>query len=77
MDRVRHRCDQGLQEVCSAPLIGLLVQLNTGKFTRAIDSHEQVELALFRTDLRDVDVEIADWVSLEARSLGLVTVDIW
>ena len=35
-----------------------------------------MELALLRADLRDVDVEVADRVGLEARTLGLVTIDI-
>ena len=42
----------------------------------AVDGHEQVQLALFGADPCDVDVEVADRVSLEARAFGLVAVDI-
>ena len=52
------------------------MQLNKGKLARAVDGHEQVQLALFGADLRDVDVEVADQVGLEARGLGFVAVDI-
>jgi len=39
--------------------------LNESKLARAVDRHEQMELALFRADLRDVDVKVADRIGLE------------
>ena len=76
MDRVRHGGDEIVQKGRRDPLSGLLVQLNEGELARAVDGHEQVELALFGADPCDVDVKVADRVGLEARPLGLVAIDI-
>ena len=76
VDRVRHGGDQIVQKGCRDPLSRFLMQLNECKLARAIDGHEQVQLALFRADLRDVDVKVADRVGLEAQALVLVAVHI-
>ena len=52
--------------------IGFLFELGEGNFRGSGDRDEQVELALFRSDLRNVDVEVADGVVGEALGLGLV-----
>lgn len=52
------------------------MQLNDGELAGAVDSCEQVKLALFGADLRDVDVEVADRVGLELRTIGIVAVHI-
>ena len=48
------------------------MQLDKGELGRAVDGHEEVELALLGPDLRNVDVEEADWVALEPGALRLV-----
>src|SRR5919206_3102786 len=52
----------------------LPVQLYKGGLARAVDSYEEVELALLGPDLGDVDMEEADRVALEPRALRLVAV---
>ena len=43
---------------------------------RAVDGHEEVQLAGLSPDLRDVDVEVADWVALELGTVWLVAVGV-
>ena len=71
MDRVGYGCDKLMQKGRCDPLNCLFVQLNESELARPIDAYEQVELALFRADLRDVDVEVADRVGFELRALRL------
>jgi hypothetical protein len=47
------------------------MQLNEGKFARAVDGDEQVQLALFGADLRDVDVEVTDRYAVDRERLDL------
>jgi hypothetical protein len=74
VDAVRHGFDEVVQEVGRDPARGPLVQPGEGELRRAVDGHEQVQLALLGADLGDVEVEVADRVGLEAllaRSLAL------
>jgi hypothetical protein len=41
------------------------VQLDEGQRGRAVDRHQHVELALFDSHLREIDVEVADRIGLE------------
>jgi hypothetical protein len=50
------------------------VQLDKGELGRAVDGHEEVELALLGPDLGNVDVEEADWIALEPGALRLAAV---
>ncbi len=77
MDLVGHSPDEGAQEVAGNLRRGLLVQFHIGELARAIDGNEQVELALFGAHLRDIDVKIADRVSLELALAGHVAGDFW
>ena len=76
VDRVGHGCDQITKKVRCNPLSGPVVQLNEGELARAVGGHEQVQLALFRADLCDVDVELSDRIGLEARTLGFVAIHV-
>jgi hypothetical protein len=68
--------DQGFEEGCGGPDVGGLVQLGEGELRDPVDRHEQVQFALFCVDLGNIDVEVADRVSLE-RLLGqLVTTNL-
>ncbi len=50
------------------------MQLDEGELRGAVDSHEQMELALLGSDLGDVDMEVADRVALELALVGLAAV---
>jgi hypothetical protein len=49
------------------------MQLGKGELAGAINGHKQVEPPFFRVHLSDVDMEVADPVSLELLLGGLVT----
>ena len=65
MDPVGNRRDEVEQESAETRPRGLLVQLGEGELRGPIDGDEQVELALLGADLRDIDVEVAERISLE------------
>lgn len=71
---VRHGLRQGAQEVGGDARSGALVQLGKGELRGAVDGHEKVEFALLGPDFGDVDVEVADRISLEALARGLAAV---
>lgn len=52
------------------------MQLGEGEFGRAIDGHEEGELALGGLHPGDIDVKASDRVALELPPDGLVTLDI-
>ena len=51
-------------------------EMGHGKLAGAVDGHEEIELALGRLHLGDVDVEETDRVALELRPLRLVALDV-
>jgi hypothetical protein len=51
-------------------------QANKGELARAVDGHEQPQLALAGLHLGDVDVEVADRVAREALLGWLVALDL-
>jgi hypothetical protein len=63
---VWHGLEQGAEEVRGDARGGTLVELGESELRGAVDSHEEVELALLGPDLGDIDVEEADRVGLEA-----------
>jgi hypothetical protein len=65
VDRIRHGRDEVPQELGRCHLASLQVQLGVGELRRSIDGDEEVELALARLHLGNVDVEGADRVALE------------
>ncbi len=58
--------ERELQEIARDPPRRLLMQLDEGELGRAIDGDEQVEPALRRVDLGQIDVEVAERVGFEA-----------
>ena len=52
------------------------MDLDEGELGVAVDGHQQVELALFRADFGDVDVEVADRISLELLAPGAVALHV-
>lgn len=65
VDRIRHGRDEVPQELGCCHLASLQVQLDIGELRRSIDGDEEVELALGRLHLGNVDVEVTDRVALE------------
>jgi hypothetical protein len=66
VDAVGNRLDQVAQELRRFHLARALDQAGEGELARAVDGHEQAQLALPGADLGDVDVEVADRVGGEA-----------
>jgi hypothetical protein len=71
MDLIGDCFDQRAKKIRGHARRGLLMQLDNGKFTRAINGDEQMELAVFRSDLGGVDVEIARRIGFEFALSGL------
>src|SRR5215207_11310327 len=57
VDPVGHGRDEAAKEVARDTPRRLLVRLGEGELGRAVDGHEEVELALLGPDLGDVEVE--------------------
>jgi hypothetical protein len=51
--------------------------LGIGKFACTINGDKQGELALFRADLRDVDMDVAQGLGLELLLRGLIAFHLW
>ena len=65
VDPVGHGFEEMAEKVSRDARGRFFVQLDEGKLRRAVDGDEQVKLAGLRPDLGDIDVEIAERVSLE------------
>jgi len=65
VDLVGDSSDQSFEEGRGGGPSGLLDQLHEGKLAGAIDGNVEVELAFSGLDLSEVDVEIANRISLE------------
>ena len=74
VDLVGHGRDEAAKEVARDTPRRLLVQLGEGELGRAVDGHEEVELALLGPDLGNIDVEEADRIALEPGALRLAAV---
>jgi hypothetical protein len=75
VDAVGHGLDQVAQEPGGLHLPCAVHEADEGELARAVDGHEQTQLALPGADLGQVDVEVADGVGREALLLGLVALD--
>lgn len=71
MDFIGHGLYQRVEEVGCNPLCGLFMHLNEGELRGAVDGDQQVELALFRANFGDIDMEVADGISLSAAARHL------
>ena len=56
---------QVAEELGGDHVVGLFVPLGIGKFARTVNGDKQVELAFFRADRRDVDMDVAQGIGLE------------
>lgn len=65
VDLVRHGFDKMAQKVGGGLAKGLAIQVDDGEFARAINGHEEIEPALRRLHLGDVDMEETDGIALE------------
>ena len=76
VDPVWNGCGERSQEVGRDTARGLLVQLDEGELRSPVDGNKEVELALLRPDLGDVDMEVADGVALELGAARLVAIGV-
>src|SRR3954471_14329179 len=74
VDLVGDGVDKSLQKAGGGTDVRLTMQLGEGELARAVDGYEQVEFGLIGSHLSDVDMDVADRVSLE-RLFGLVAFD--
>jgi len=74
---VRNGFQQVLKKLPCCLAVCFVDQLGHGELAGAINGHEQMQLTLFGSDLRDINVEIANRVALELLPFRLVTVNIW
>ena len=77
VDFVGYGCDEAEQELASDACWSLVVQLGESKLRGSIDSNEEIELSLFGPHMCNVDVEVADRISLELASDPFAVLDIW
>ena len=52
------------------------MQFDEGELGRTVDGDEQIEPSFGRMNLGQIDVEVAERVGLEARTLRLVAIDL-
>ena len=76
MNGVRHGFDQVAKELCRNHLGGCWMEFGEGKLRGPVDGHEEIEFALSRLYLCDVDMEIADRVAFESFLGWLVALDL-
>jgi hypothetical protein len=65
MNGVRHGRDQIAQELSGIHLTGFGIEFCEGELGCPVNRYEEIELALGRLHLSNVDVEITDWVALK------------
>jgi len=65
VDLVRNGGNHALQEGCGHCSVRLLMQFGIGELGSAVDSDEQVQLALLHLNFCDVNVEVADRIDPE------------
>lgn len=75
MDGIGYSLDQIAQELGCIHLSGFGVKLDEGKLGRSINGHKQIELALSGLDFSDIDVKVANGVTLELLFWLLVALD--
>ena len=74
VDAVGHGVEEQLQELPSGLSVCLLNQLRHGELARSVNGDEEIELALGRPELGDIDVEEADRIPFEPLLPRLVAV---
>ena len=76
MDAVGHPFQKVFKEFPSRLAIGLLYQLRHGELAGAVNGDKEIEFAFLGPDLGNIDVEIANRVSLELLPFGLAPIHI-
>lgn len=77
VDRIRQRLDQIAQERRRRHFSGFLHQLDKGELRCPVNGDKQVQLALLGAHFGDVDMKIADGVSLEFLFARFVSSHLW
>ncbi len=72
VDLVGHGLKECVQEVGRNPLRGLFMHLDEGELRGTVNSDQEIELALFGANFRDIDMEVADRIGLELLAPGPV-----
>lgn len=76
MDGIRNCFDQIAQELGCIHLSGFGIELNEGKLGCSINGNKEIELALGRLHLGNIDVKVANWVTLKLLLRLLVPLDL-
>ncbi|CAP57828.1 unnamed protein product (plasmid) [Gluconacetobacter diazotrophicus PA1 5] len=72
MDAVGNRSGQSTQEVTGNATCRFLVQLDKSEFRGPVDRHQKIKAPHFSADFSNVDVKIADRITLELRPFWFV-----
>ena len=75
VDLVRDGLDQPTQEICGVAPRDRLAEFDKGELRGPVDGDKEIELALGGSNLRDVDMEIADRIDLEPPFCRCVALD--
>lgn len=76
VDLVGYCLKQVLQELPSCFSIGFLYELGHHELAGSVNGDKEIELSLLGSGLGNIDVEIADWISLELLTFGFVPVHV-
>lgn len=76
VDLVRHGFQKEFKEFPGCLAVRLFNQLRDGELAGSVNGDKEMEFAFFCSDLGNVDVEIANRVSLELLPFGLVPIHI-
>ncbi|WP_416349337.1 hypothetical protein [Pararhodobacter sp.] len=77
MDLVGHRSQHVLQKFPNRLPVGRVHKVCDSELSGPVDSHEQIQLSCIGLNFRNVDVEEANGIALEALPFRLATVDLW
>jgi hypothetical protein len=75
MDGVRNSINEIVQELLRDGSCSPHVKFNIGKLAGSVDGHEEMELAFCGSDFGNVDMEVANRISLELLLRSLVAFD--
>ena len=76
MNLIGHDLDKLVEERARRWTRGPLYQASEGVFGSPVHGHKQIELAFFGANLGDVDVEVAERITLEGFLGGLIAFDL-
>ena len=65
VNAVGHAFDEPSKEVRRDPACRPFVELREGELADPVDGHEQIQLALFGPDLREIDVDVPERIRPE------------